>query len=328
MLGNVKASLGRAATNSNAVAQTVSQGTYLLVFGLLLMLVMTPDGIVVYQFTADGLRDPESGRLSDWGHALAIITALATVVAIALAIHWLYRFLSEIVRRRIYLWMGIVALIIVLAQPLIMQLAQGGIGGNSVAQAAGSQSDWTASEVFIWAASLARAGLFPLYAIVGTIGLGMAIEGWNRRMKAREAMGDSIVQHTAMKEINEGQKLAKMARHTLQKKTQRMRMRAADMLNTAANGMADHCQLYLKGDPSTLTQASFLQSVDDMVKASDSPNTQALAQIVKMHLPEALPLNVLPVDGRTLPDAAKREIQEYIQWIRVNYRRKRLLEAI
>lgn len=327
MLGNVKASLGRAATNSNAVAQTSSQGGFLMLFGALLALVMIPDGIIIYEFTSETLRDPVSGELSNFGHWLSVITAIATVVAIALAIHWLYGYMSELVQRRMYIWMGIFALLIVLAQPLILYLSEGGIGGNSFDSEIGDGSG-SFGEALVWAVSLARAGLFPLYAIVGTIGLGMVIKGWHIWRHAVDAQQNSLVQHQAMQEINEGQKLAKTARHSLQKKTQRMRMRAADMLNSAANGMADHCQLYLKGDPSTLTQATFLQSVDDMVRATDSPNTQALAQIVKMHLPEALPLNVLPVDGRTLPESAKREIQAYIQWIRVNYRRQRLLETI
>lgn len=324
MSGDVNTQLGVLATRNNAVAGTASQGVYGMIIGLMMMLVMTPDGIVVYEFTADLMRD-EAGNLTGAEHAIALITAVATMVTVALVIHWAYIRLSALVTNKIYLWMGLAALIIVVAQPLLVVLRDADLGGNSLDL---DSTDRSFSGWVLFAATLARVGVFPLYAIVGTIGLGKLIAGWETWRAAQAAKGDSKVQHGTMKEYREGTRIAKMVGPSIEKQARTMRLEVVDLLNTAAMEMVLQYQTYLAGSPSMISRASFIQHVDRMIHAGTSAENKALGQIVKLHLPEVLPLNVLPVDGRKLPAVARSEIQTYINWIRENYNRKTLLGAI
>ena len=276
--------------------------------GLLLFSFLGLDIYVVALNVMHQMRDPLTGQLSIGSAIIAGLLALAVAGVIAWAVHGMLRRLPDATWARWSVWMGAIALVAVMVQPILGVLQDPATAGNSF------QHD-SVTGMWLVAMTLARSQIYPLAAIASGVGahlMSTALQGLRRRKLLKQ---DMIVGVQALEEIAEGNEQLRRMPSELTAHEARLTDAGVSAVHNGLHQEADRMDGYLSGGAGTFDEAAWIRGIEAAMSIHVPPSPE-LTRVVTMALPRPFPTDLLPQTASDLSPEAQAELAAYTAWLR------------
>lgn len=318
-LAGIKGTIAREGARNTAAALRSSTAIGWMAIGAFGMLPLVPDWIYAYEGFAH-LLTGDDGELSTWSNVIATASATGGMVGIVWAIHKWFAPVLENPTSRWYFIFAMLCLGIVTANPMMSLLENSNLIGGGIGNSSGADS-------LAWSGVMVQSALFPVCAVIGTLGFGIFSRSLNDWREARKADRDAKRQIAGVGQILAAEKEADLTRSELDALEARMKRQFRMLMHAAAMALAKSYELYLQGKAPAPNRSTFNQQLDDVFEGVGTQSKELRAEVAD-HMPELLPIESLPQDGSTLPAAAKKKIRTYVRWIKREYSRTALRAAV
>lgn len=276
--------------------------------GLLLFSFLGLDIYVAALNVMHQMRNPQTGHLATGSAIVAMLLALAIAGVIAWAVHGMLKRLPDTTWARWSIWMGAVALVAVMVQPILGVLQDPAAAGNSF------EHD-SATGMWLVAMTLARSPIYPLAAIASGVGLHLMDTALQRMRRGKLLKQDMIVAVEVLDQIAEGRQQVRRMPSELLAHDARLTDAGVSAVHAGLQQEADRLDSYLSGGAGTFDEAEWTRSIEVSISTHD-PLAPELARVVALALPRPFPIDLLPEAACDLSPDARAEVATYVAWLR------------
>lgn len=271
------------------------------------------DGYGAWYLAATQMRDPATGALSTVAAVSAVLLAMVTSLVIAVSVHAMLSRLPKTIWARGAIWLGVIALIVTMAQPVLGTLQDPTAAGNSFDHSSG------AGGVLHILMTLARSPIYAMAALTSGVGLYLVIDALKTRERVQRLKQDMVDGVAALADIAEGQNLLKHLKTEVATYDARMVDAVVDGVYVGLQTEADRIDACALGVAVPLDEEAWIRSIAGAITAH-APKSPELVRVIKATLPYPLPIALLAEDTQALSAAARAELARYSGWLRSHSR--------
>jgi len=283
---------------------------------------MVVEGYFVYQSTARQLVRADN-TLSFESTVLVWFMTFAIPLALAIVIHRFFFRRSEDQIARIDNFLGVLAIVAILALPILLAKANG-IGLGNPFEASASPEGYVSSSYLL--AELARLPVVLILAVVAAFGVRMIVKA----MQLREEIGRRKAEVEKAVEAREGFEDVYFLEATrparLDDRREDMQLGFARAMNASVEVKAKHMLAYARGAMSLTSD--FVEQIDSQMKRGLSAFPVEIIDLVDAHVPSGFDFDALPASARDLHPADRDDLIDYALWLRKAYSKRNILKQL